>query len=141
MGRYTSYQKREPRVQRGQVHPVMRGIGCLLLVIVPILSYGIAVLVVNYGIQNGWPIPPNWLGTPEIHPLLWRLGGLQTALTFLQAQTNLTANLFFAIALAVLIFGIMSIIYGFMFKLMGPPQYGPTDVPPIRGRKVKRYKR
>lgn len=141
MGRHTSYQREKARAQRGQIHPVMRGIGCILLVIVPIISYGTAVILVNYGVRSGWPIPPDWLGTPTFHQLLWRLGGLQVILNFLQAQTNLVANLIFTIALAVLIFGVMSIIYGFIFKLFGPSQYGPTDVPPIRGVKVKRYKR
>lgn len=141
MGRYTSYQKQKERIQRNQVHPVMRGIGCVLMVLVPIISYGVAVLLVNYGIRSGWPIPPDWLGTPEIHPLLWRLRGLEVVLGFLQAQTNLIANLIFAVALSVLIFGIMAVFYGFVYKLFGPPEYGPTDVPPIRGVKVKRYKR
>lgn len=141
MGRHTSYQRQKQRALRGQIHPVMRGIGCILLVLVPIISYGSAVLLVNYGVRSGWPIPPNWLGTPTFHQLLWRLSGLQVILNFLQAQTNLVANLIFAIALTVLIFGIMAIIYGFIFKLFGPPEYGPTDVPPIRGVKVKRYKR
>jgi len=140
MGRHTSYQRERQKALRGQIHPVMRGIGCLLFVIVPIISYGIAVLLVNYGIRSGWPIPPDWLGTPEIHPMLWRLGGLQVALNYLQAQPNLIANLIFALAMTVLIFGILAIIYGFIFKLFGPPEYGPTDVPPVRI-KVKRYKR
>ena len=140
MGRYTSYQRRKPTIERGQVHPVMRGIGCVLFAIVPLISYGIAVLLVKYGVQKGWPIPPNWLGTPTIHPLLFRLAGLRTIIDFLLLQTNLFANLVFAIAIAVFIFGLLSIIYGYMFKLMGPPEYGPTDVPPVRV-KVKRYKR
>ena len=140
MGRYTSYQKQEGPIKRGQVHPVMRGIGCILLVLVPILSYGTSVILVNYGIKNGWPIPPNWLGTPTIHPLLLRLVGLRPILNFLAAQTNLMANIIFTIAIAVVIFGIISMLYGFMFSIMGPPQYGPTDAPPIRVR-TKRYKR
>jgi hypothetical protein len=118
----------------------MRGIGCILLALVPIISYGTAVLIVNYGVKKGWPIPPNWLGTPTIHPLLLRLEGLRMIFDFLLLQTNLIANLVFAIAIAVLIFGILSIIYGLAFRLMGPPEYGPTDVPPVRI-KVKRYKR
>ena len=65
---------------------------------------------------------------------------LEGVVDFLQRQTNLLANLVFAIAVAVLIFGVISIVYGFMFKLMGPPEYGPTDVPPVRV-KTKRYKR
>jgi hypothetical protein len=140
MGRHTSFQRERARAQRNQIHPVMRGIGCVLLVLVPIISYGSAVYLVNYGVRSGWPIPPNWLGTPEVHPFLRRFAGLNVILDFLQAQTNLIANLIFALALAVLIFGILAIIYGFVFKLFGPPQYGPTDVPPIRV-KVKRYKR
>jgi hypothetical protein len=141
MGKYTSYKRQQPQRPRGQIHPVMRGIGCMLLAIVPLISYGSAVLLVRYGIGRGWPIPPNWLGTPAVHPLLWRLSGLRVPLSYLQAQTHLMANVIFAIAIAILIFGILTIVYGFIFKLLGPPQYGPTDAPPIRGVKVKRYKR
>jgi hypothetical protein len=140
MGKYTSYARQKPKIKRGQVHPIMRGIGCLLFVIVPIISYGSAVLLVKYGASQGWPIPPDWLGAPSIPDLLWRLQGLQVILRYLQAQTNLMANLIFALAIAILIFGVMAMVYGFIFKLLGPPQYGPTDAPPIRV-KVKRYKR
>lgn len=141
MGRYSSYQKPKERIQRNQVHPVMRGVGCLLLVTIPIIAYGSAMLIVNHGVRSGWPIPPNWLGTPEIHPLLYRLAGLLVMLNFIQAQNNLVANLVFTFAISIVIFGILAILYGFIYKLFGPPEYGPTDAPPDRGRKVKRYKR
>jgi hypothetical protein len=140
MGRYTSYQKQQGPVRRGEIHPVMRGIGCVLFAIVPLLSYGLAVLLVDYGVKKGWPIPPDWLGTPHIYPLLLKLQGLQPVWNFISSQRNLTANLFFALAFAIVIFGVISIIYGILFRVMGPPQYGPTDAPPIRV-KVKRYKR
>lgn len=141
MGRYTSYQRPKPKVDRNQVNPVMRGIGCILIVLIPILAYGSSVYLVNYGIQKGWPIPLAWLGTPEIYPLLWKLSGLTVILNYIQAQNNLWANLVFALVMTIFIFGIMAIIYGFIYKIFGPPEYGPTDVPPIRGVKVKRYKR
>jgi len=118
----------------------MRGIGCIMIVVVPILAYGIAVLLVNYGASHGWPIPPSWFGPPTIHPLLWKLQGLQTILLFIQAQNNLDANLIFAVAITVVIGGVMSMIYGYMYTLFGPPRYGPQDAPPIR-KKVKRYTR
>lgn len=140
MGKYTTFRANQKRVERGQLHPVMRGIGCILFAIVPLLSYGTAVLLVQYGARTGWPIPPAWLGTPKIHPLLLKLQGLLPVYDFIYRQTNLTANIIFAIAIAVVVFGVISILYGFLFKLAGPPQYGPTDEPPIR-KKVKRYKR
>lgn len=141
MSKYTSYNRTPPKPRNLGVHPVMRGIGCIMMVVVPILAYGIAVLLVNYGAQHGWPIPPNWYGPITIHPLLWRLQGLQPILQYLQRQNNLEANLIFTVALIVLIGGIMSMIYGYVYTLFGPPQYGPQDEPPIRGARVKRYKR
>jgi hypothetical protein len=141
MGKYSSYSRPKPKTRVVTVHPVMRGIGCVMMVVVPILAYGAAVLLVNYGGTHGWPIPPNWFGPPAIHPLLWNLQGLTPILVFIQAQNNLEANLIFAIALIIVIGGIMSLIYGYMYTLFGPPRYGPQDAPPIRGVKVKRYKR
>lgn len=140
MGKYTSYKAREAPVKRGQIAPIMRGIGCILFAVIPPLAYGSSVLLVNYGVRRGWPIPPSWLGRPSIHPLLLKLQGLTDIYNFIYAQNNLTANIVFTIALCVVIFGVLSMLYGFLFKLAGPPQYGPTDEPPIR-KKVKRYKR
>jgi len=140
MGKYSSHARQAPQPKRGVVHPVMRGIGCLMIVIVPILAYGISVLLVNYGASHGWPIPPDWLGTPTFHPLLWRLSGVAAMLAFLQTQTNLIANVVFTIALTVVIGGVMSVIYGYIYTIFGPPRYGPTDVPPPRV-KAKPYKR
>ena len=140
MGKYSSHARQAPRPKRGVVHPVMRGIGCLMIVIVPILAYGISILLVNYGVSKGWPIPPDWLGTPTFHPLLSRLSGVATVLAFLRTQNNLIANVIFAIAITVVIGGVMSVIYGYIYTIFGPPRYGPTDAPPPRV-KAKPYKR
>ena len=141
MGRYTSYQKQKERVKRDEVHPVMRGIGCILLVLVPIIAYGTSVYLVNYGVRSGWPIPIGWLGIVDIPPLLRNLTGLAVVYNYIQAQNNLAANLVFTLTISIVIFGILAVIYGFMYRLFGPPEYGPTDEPPVRGRKIKRYKR
>ena len=141
MGKHTSYQRQQARIQRNHVSPVMRGIGCIMIVLIPILAYGSSVYLVNYGVRSGWPIPLASLGAPHIYPLLWKLGGLTIILNYIQAQNNLVANLFFTVTITIVIFGIMAIIYGAIYRIFGPSQYGPTDVPPIRGVKVKRYKR
>lgn len=143
MGKYTSHSRQpsKPRPSDLGVHPVMRGIGCIMMIVVPIVAYGISILLVNYGAAHGWPIPPGWFGPPDIHPLLWKLEGLHSILVFLQSQNNLEANLFFTIIITIIFGGIMSIIYGYIYTLFGPPRYGPQDAPPMRGVKVKRYKR
>jgi len=102
MGKY-SFASRQTSRPRREVHPVMRGIGCIMIILVPLLAFGSAVLLVNYGAAHGWPIPPGWLGAPTFHPLLWQLARtsvpIATILNFFQAQNNLTANLVFAIAI------------------------------------------
>lgn len=140
MGKYTSHARQAPKPRNVGVHPVMRGIGCIMIILVPILAYGTSVLLIDYGIQHGWPIPPNWLQPITIPPLLFNLRGLEPVWNFLLVQDNLIAKVVFTIAITVVIGGIMSIIYGYIYTIFGPPQYGPQDAPPIRV-KVKRYKR
>lgn len=140
MGKYTTYKKTPPKPRNLGVHPVMRGIGCIMMIVVPLLSYGIALFLVDYGIRHGWPLPPNWLEPVSIHPLLLSLRGLDPVWNFLLRQDNLIAILIFTIATIIVIGGLMSVLYGYIYTLFGPPQYGPQDAPPIRV-KVKRYKR
>lgn len=140
MSKYTSYSRPQPKPKPQGVHPVMRGIGCIMIIVVPILAYGLATLLVPYAASRGWPLPPEWFGPPSIPELLWKVQGLQRPLQFLQAQNNLEINLVFTVLLIILIGVIMSLIYGYMYTLFGPPKYGPQDAPPIRV-KVKRYKR
>jgi hypothetical protein len=140
MGKYTSYVRQQPKPRNVGVHPVMRGIGCIMLVVIPILAYGVSIILVNYATTRGWPIPPSWYGRPVFPEILWNVQGLRPILQFLQAQNNLIANLIFALVITIVLFGIMAIIYGYLYSIFGPPRYGPQDAPPIRV-KVKRYKR
>jgi hypothetical protein len=45
------------------------------------------------------------------------------------------AQLFLAVILMVIGFGVLSVIYAMMYKMAGPSRYGPFDVPPIKGRR------
>src|SRR5215211_1080184 len=139
MGKYTTHSRKPSKPRDIGVHPVMRGIGCIMIVVVPILAYGVALLLIDYGLRHSWPIPPSWLEPITIHPLLFSLRGLEPIWNFLLRQDNLIAKIVFTIAITVVIGGIMSMIYGYIYTIFGPPRYGPQDAPPIRI-KVKRYK-
>jgi hypothetical protein len=140
MGKYTTMnRKAEVPRQRG-VHPVMKGIGCIMIALVPILSYGLAVYTVEFWLGRGLPIPQQWLGYLQIPPWLYSVSGLRVILDFLGSRLNLVANLVFALAITIIIGGIMSIVFGYIYTIFGPPKYGPLDAPPPRI-KVKRYRR
>ena len=66
MGKYRSNSRHQTGPARNQIPPLVRGIGCLTMVLIPLLSYGLAV----FWIQQGWPgtsiIPPSLLGAPSV---------------------------------------------------------------------------
>ena len=140
MGKYSTNSRRQAPVQRNQVPPLVRGLGCVTMVIVPLLSYGIA----DYWLEKGLPgaalIPPNLLGTPNIPQFFLQSPLLSVPANFLRNQNNLNANLIFALAFTMIIGGLMAVIYGYIYAMFGPSKYGPTDVPPPRV-KTKKYTR
>ncbi len=141
MGKYASNSRQQQGPPRNRsIHPVVRGVGCLLMVIIPIFSYAAAVALVNVAVARGVQIPPNWLGVIQIPPALEALTGLRGLWGFLRTQPNLIANLIFAVLLTVLIGSLLSVVYGYIYSMVGPSQYGPQDVPPPRV-KTKKYTR
>jgi len=139
MGKYTSSAHKPPPPKRDRIPPLVRGIGCLLFVLVPILAYGLSVFAVNFALSRGWPIPPQWLGASRL-ALPTGIPFISDFFALLQGQNNLIANLVFTVAISVVIFGILTIVYGYVYSISGPSKYGPQDVPPPRV-KTRKYKR
>ena len=137
MGKYSSKVKSDqPKINR-EVHPVMRGIGCIMMVIVPIISFVAATVIVN---TVPLPLPPSMTRAIDIPAWLYTLNGLQSLFQYIESQPLLIAILLITLSISILLFATMSIVYGFIYKAFGPSQFGPTDEPPIR-KKVKKYTR
>jgi hypothetical protein len=104
------------------VHPIWRGIGCLLIILLPILSYAGANLLVRANLQQGWvAFPSELLGTFNL-PFL--------------GQVYL-ADLAVTLAMLVIGFALLTLIYGLVYRLIGPSRYGPLDAPPPRKRRTR----
>lgn len=141
MGRYSARENRKPLSEQSQgTHPVWRGIGCLMILIMPILSVALAYETINYGLQHEWLIPHQLLGPPRLPQIFYDVSFLRQ-LSFPVRQTE---N-FYGYALAtslylILIGGFISVLYAIVYRLMGPARYGPFDAPPPKI-KTKRYTR
>lgn len=97
------------------VHPVWRGIGCILLILVPIISFAGAKLLVQENIKQHWiDIPQEMLGSISV-PVVGRV---------------LFADLAVWIILIVIGFGILTVVYALFYRLLGPSRYGPLESPP-----------
>jgi len=140
MGKYTSSAHKRPVPKRDTIPPLVRGIGCLLFVLVPILAYGIATLLVPMAPGWGLPIPADWYGQPNIQNPVASIPFLSEFVDLMLSQNNLIVNLVFAAAVTILLFGVISVVFGYMYSVAAPSKYGPTDVPPPRV-KTKKYRR
>lgn len=124
MGKYNGYQGRRQKPRPWKIHPIWRGIGCILIILIPVVSYAGAVLLVRENMRQGWiPISYN-LARPVTIPLVG-------------AVYYLYANLLAAGVLSILGFASLTVIYSFVYSRVGPSRFGPMDAP-IENRRRKR---
>jgi hypothetical protein len=136
----TAQQRRSVTDHTVHAHPIWRGIGCLLFVIVPVLSYILAAASVQLAVDQNWPMPYQLMGYPIMPVLLWKDVGIVPLLTFIQSQNNLYAILTITLVFIIFFASLISFIYAMIYRFVGPSRYGPQDAPPPKV-KVKRYTR
>jgi len=125
MGKYDKFNPRASAAQRPwEIHPIWQGIGCLLMVMIPVMAYAGAVLLVQANVSQGWVPISAELAQPVNIP---NVGSFE----------YLFANLLVAAILAMLGFGVLVAIYSLVYRAVGPSRLGPLDADPIR-RKTKR---
>jgi hypothetical protein len=141
MTKYSAYyhQRRIDKPERP--HPIWRGIGCLIMVIVPLISFAAAMVTVNYGLHHGWPIPVQLLGNPQFPRSIYDISGLILILGPLTRWTNFYAYLAAAVLYTIFLGGLLSFGYALLYRFVGPSRWGPLDVPPPKRIRPKPYKR
>ena len=92
MGKYGSRLKKTSMPKRDKVNPYMRGIGCMLMIIVPVFAYGVGDMLADqrFGYQV---IPPAWFDRMTFPPIVNALPGLKTVTDSLGDIPHLPATL------------------------------------------------
>ena len=123
MGKYQQQSRQTPPPRRPwAVHPIWRGIGCLMIIIGPIVAVAAAHILLDMNLEQGW------FGVPR-----------EFAAPFSLPVANYTIDHFFgdlllAVVFLLIGFALIMIVYSIIYSIMGPPRYGPLDAPPISGR-------
>ena len=102
MGMYKKEVQREETRRKGP-HPVWRGIGCVLIVLIVVMSFAGSSLLVDANRDN------NWVDVPE---------EIQGSLPVIRIMDEpvLYVELIMAFILAVVGFGIFVLFYSFIFR-------------------------
>ncbi|MDI6768235.1 MAG: hypothetical protein QMD04_01005 [Anaerolineales bacterium] len=111
-----------------------------MIIIVPLVSYAGAVLLVNYGLSQRWPIPAEWLGYIKFPDWVWQIPFLAGIARPMANFSHPIAILVFFVVILLLLTGFSSTVYAFIYRGLGPPRYSALDAPPSRHR-PKPYKR
>ena len=138
MGRYRE-TVRELGPGKVQVHPIWRGIGCAIIILVPILSFAIAELLMPSLLDRGL-VPRQLLFTPQIPFWLWYAPPIAQATQFLFGRYAIFATLMLTVVFMIILGGIFSFVYAVMYRAVAPSRYGPMDAPPPKV-KIRKYKR
>jgi hypothetical protein len=122
MGKYYAQWRRPKQKERPwKVHPIWRGIGCIMMVIIPIVSFVIAEALVEMNLTEGWvAVPPDLVG-PASSPYLY-------------------AKLAMTVLVAVILFAMYTLGYMVIYSVLGPPRYSRIDAPPERRKPASRRK-
>lgn len=127
MSKYDRYENANVKKQQPwKVHPIWRGIGCIMLIIIPIIAWAGAVEFMR--------IAPKLTWFPQSSEM-YRNVDLQ----YFVLPASL-GQIIFTILFMMLGFVIMTIAYSFVYRIAGPPKYGPTDAPPPRVTRSRRRK-
>jgi hypothetical protein len=140
MGKYSSsIHKKTPPKSDGP-HVIWRGIGCLMMIIIPVISFAAGYETINYAVENNIQIPYELLGTPRYPDFFYNSSGIMALLRPITAIKHFYGIVVAAIFYMILLGGITSFGYAVAYRIAGPPRYGPLDIP-NPNIKVKRYKR
>jgi len=130
MGKYDRFDKYQETKQQpaSAIHPIWRGIGCMMLILIPVVAYAAAdtLFVDVYGsglTVIGFNVIP---GSGDLYTVFF-------SLSLGNESIRITPfHIVFTILFSVVGFLIFSLAYAVIYRLTGPPKYGPTDAPPPR---------
>ena len=137
MGRYRETVKQKQKATGPP--PIWRGIGCMLIFLVPVISYAAADVSMPFFLNRGL-VPRELLFTPQAPDWLQISPALVQVFNFLFRRYGILATLGLTFIYIIFITGILSVIYALLYRMTAPSRYGPMDAPPPRI-KIKKYKR
>jgi len=137
MEEYASYRRTQHR--KPEINPIWRGIGCILMIVIPVASYIITVAILPSILATGW-LPQGLLGRVQFSEGVYNAPTLGAIAQFLSGIDYFWVKLIVFFIVFSLLSGFLSFLYSLFYQWFGPPRYTEVDAPPS-GYRPKGYKR
>lgn len=114
MNKNNFYTRQKSYMERKSViHPVWRGVGLVLMIFIPVLSYLASSVILDLNEEARWfPIPPEFIINWQDPLILMRL--------------------FITVMLSFVVYALFMLVTFLMNSLFGPQRYIPPDLPPLK---------
>ncbi len=140
MTKYTRVTK-QPEERPWSIHPIWRGIGCAMIIIIVVLSYAFAKEFVDYNEKT------EKLGLPSFIYKSVQISATKYVPALNEGdvidKTLAKVKWGYVVFMAIFMFigfGAFSFVYSAMYRVSGPARYSPLDSPEVRKpRAKKRY--
>ena len=73
MSSYNYYKNNKEEPTKKEIHPIWRGIGCLITVITPVISWAASLVLVDYGEIQKWPFLMDMGGTVRFSEIFYQI--------------------------------------------------------------------
>jgi hypothetical protein len=132
-----SSRARQREERPWKIHPVWRGIGCALIILVPVMAWAGADIFME--VKPFFEMPKELLD-PVIIPVTPNSQANLIIDFFNRLLSGVQyGHFFFTAVFSFLGFGVLSVLYGLFYRIAGPPRYSQFDVKPIRSPKRRRF--
>lgn len=139
MGKYNHFQK-EKEAKSNEIHPVWRGIGCVIMILTPIISGAASIVLLDLGLIQNWPFLYQLGGYVHFSDIFYQIPFVKLAANFISSIPYLKALILFFVPIMILFSSVFAIINAVLYRTFGPPRYSALDAPAPRV-KTKRYTR
>jgi hypothetical protein len=130
MSKYAGYRRESvAKKRKWKVHPVWRGIGLLMMILIPIMAWAAADVFLTENQKARWlPLPAEMYQPMGFVGFRVEEAGGMFIGTYV--PWNLGLVLFTGIFMAVG-FGLFTVLYAFIYRMVAPPRYMGYDSPPV----------
>ncbi len=135
--KYRKYERAE--IKKQEMHPLWRGVGCILFIIVPVLAYLFMTMIVPPVMATG-QVPPELTRDLKFPPWVANTPVLKDAAAYLANVDDLWVKLIVFAVVLLLLITVSGLIYTMVYQFVGPPRYTEMDAPDAE-RGAQRYKR
>ena len=138
MTKYAGDLQKKEAAQRKALHPIWYGIGCLMSILTPIISWAAASVLLDYGISQKWKYVMAMGGNVHFPDFVSKIPVINVAANYL-SRIPFFEGLFLFFVLFLLIFsGTFALLNASLYRMFGPPRYTDIDAPPPPRRSIKK---